>query len=389
QQADAANVAKSQFLANMSHEIRTPLNALIGLAEIIGHDPLNDEQREHLALLRGAGDNLLRLINDILDLSKIEANELALDCHPFDLTTMINEVVALYRNDTRAEQLTLVAHTNLPETIVGDPTRLRQIISNLLGNAVKFTERGTVSVSAEIRSQSLYCAVHDSGIGLTSEQQQRIFAPFTQADAATTRQYGGTGLGLNICHQLIELMGGEIGVDSQLGSGATFWFTLPLAADSEAQTDTAREKPAPESALEHTLPEHLDVLLVEDNPVNQKVAGALLSHHGHHTTCADNGQHCLDLLAQREQPYDVILMDCQMPVLDGYQASQAIRALPLPHAATPIIALTANALDDDRNRCLLAGMDDYVAKPITWQLLHAVLLRVLGTPPLQLDSADS
>ena len=396
--AEQANRAKSAFLANMSHEIRTPMNAIIGLTHLMQRDLRDEAAQARLEKVSTAAHHLLDVINDVLDLSKIESGKLEIDASDFAISALLSRVVSLTADRARGKGLSLVVQTEgLPRVLRGDPTRVSQALLNLLSNAVKFTDRGGIVLRCERLEtaptdhgddggMTLRFSVSDSGVGVPPERIPQLFSAFEQADASTTRRFGGTGLGLAITRRLAELMGGEVGVDSQLGQGSRFWFTARFAAPSAGLTDgPLAETPALQGEHlaearahhEHRVRErHLgaSVLLAEDNLINQEVAGELLRAAGLQVDMAVNGREAVALAAQR--PYDLILMDMQMPELDGLSATRQIRQLP-GHGQTPILAMTANAFGDDRQACLDAGMDDHLAKPVDPGLLYAMLERWL------------
>ncbi len=376
-QALAASRLKSEFLATMSHEIRTPMNGIIGMVDLLTDSPLTEDQLEMAQVLKGSAESLLDIINDILDFSKIEAGKIRLDQADFDLRLLVEETLALLAPRAREKQIAL--GSEFDPTVAGrwqgDPGRIRQVLTNLVGNAIKFTDRGEVVVqvrrarAARSGRTAWRFVVRDTGVGIAPEAQPRLFQPFTQADGTTTRRFGGTGLGLAICRQLLELMGGTIGFQSEPGRGSTFWFELELVEHSAP----AAASPAPAVRPSGAAPLH--VLLAEDNPANQMVTRLLLARMGHTLDIAVNGQDALAKLSHGN--YDVVLMDCQMPVLDGYEATRRIRAGQVSGAnpRVPIIALTAYAIDGDRRKCLDAGMDDYVAKPLRTETLQEALAR--------------
>jgi signal transduction histidine kinase/ActR/RegA family two-component response regulator len=385
QRADAANQAKRDFLANMSHELRTPMNGVLGLSYLALHaEPQPEpELREYLQQIHDSGEHLLAIISDILDFSKIEAGRLELEESDFDLAGVFDGVAAKSAHAARAKGLKLAFEVDprLSVSLRGDRTRISQVLLNYLDNAIKFTAKGKVVV----RAIGLHCEkspckvrfeVSDTGIGMSEAEVAQLFQMFQQADNSTTRKYGGTGLGLAISKQLAALMGGEVGVESRLGDGSTFWFTVELSPATTRHLAPVRTQPTTLVALDSSGLVGASILVVEDNLINQDVVAALLEHKGATVVRAGNGQEALDAL--RCDRFDCVLMDVQMPVMDGLEATRRIRADPLL-ATTPIVALTANASDADRRMCFEAGMDDFLAKPIAPQKLYAALARRLGS----------
>ncbi|MCW5889894.1 MAG: response regulator [bacterium] len=370
---DAART-KAVFLATMSHELRTPMNGILGMTRLALESEMSDEAREHVATVRSSAEALLTVINDVLDFSKVEAGKLSLETLPFALRPLLDDTLRAFAPICDEKGLTLGCDVaaDVPDGLAGDPGRLRQILVNLLGNAVKFTPEGAVRVSveragADADGVALRFAIADTGIGIPPEQVDRVFAAFTQADDTTTRRFGGTGLGLAITRQLVTLMGGAIGLESTPGRGSTFHFTAHFGRADVAAATAAPVVPSPAVRP-------LRVLLAEDNRVNQQVAVRVLEKRGHTVVVADDGRVAVERAGA--EPFDLILMDMQMPEMDGLEATAAIRAVEAAsRRRVPIVAMTANALVGDRERCLAAGMDDYLAKPIDFSELDRVLAR--------------
>lgn len=375
EEARAANEAKSVFLANMSHEIRTPMNGIVGMADLLVESPLTPAQREYAEVIRSGASALLRLINDILDLAKVEAGKFTLERGDFALEPVIAETLRLGAAAALGRDIALRREiaAEVPAVVRGDAGRVRQILLNLVGNAVKFTPRGTVTlrVALERAPATLRFEVIDDGAGIAPDKIAGLFSPFVQIDASSTRQHGGTGLGLAISRELVALMGGEIGVESEPGRGSTFWFVVPFEPGALPPTiaRASQEKRSP-SAATH-------ILLVEDNVTNQRVAVLQLRRLGYEVTIAADGGQALERLAAER--FDLVLMDCQMPVLDGYETTRRIRAGGVPglDAGIPVIALTANAMSADLARCREVGMDEVLTKPLSARDLAAMLSRFL------------
>lgn len=361
--AEAANLAKSRFLANMSHELRTPMNAILGMIDVALPKAIQPTVKDCLQTAKGSADLLLMLLNDLLDSAKIESGNLELESAPFSLRRMLDQITRVLGVRAREKGLSFYCRMpdEIPDAINGDRMRLQQVLLNLAGNAIKFTERGEVEVSVRTLSQEgeacLEFAVRDDGIGIPPASLERLFQPFAQADASMARRFGGTGLGLSISKSLVEMMGGRIWVESEVGKGSTFYFTVRLPLAQELPSDF--EAPVAIPAAPHA---QLRILLVEDNPANQKLATYILQDRGHLVEIAGDGQEAIHLAQQNR--YDVILMDVQMPGMDGLEAAAAIRTRENGGRRVPIIAVTAHAMKGDRDQCLEHGMDGYLSKPI-------------------------
>jgi two-component system, sensor histidine kinase len=376
--AEASASAKTKFLAHMSHELRTPVHGVMGMLELVGRTEPGPQQQRYIETARRSAETLLGIINGILEISKIEAGKVELEDNPFDLRQVVQQVTEAFAEMAYGKglQLTCTIPANLPRVLVGDAGRLRQVLTNLIGNAVKFTDRGEVAIHVQTIEADDDIAVvgfevRDTGIGIPLEKQHHIFDAFAQADGSTTRRYGGTGLGLSIARQLCEMLGGTLELTSESGQGSSFRFTARFGRQQEAENSTESAVPPLPAVAEGDFA-GTRVLLVEDNPVNLEVALALLENSGCDVATATNGLMALESYARGD--YGLIFMDCQMPEMDGFEAAAEIRRREAGSGCrVPIIALTASAIEGDREQCLAAGMDDYLPKPFTAEQMREVL----------------
>lgn len=349
------SLAKSRFVATMSHEIRTPINGVMGALNLLESEPLNDTCKNLIEIAQHSSEVLLHVINDILDFSKIEAGQMEIEHYAFDLHKKLEDVVAHFRlaNARSAVKIELSYADDIADCIFGDLLRLTQVLNNYLSNAIKFTDEGEVRLKVSLKAESLRFEVSDTGIGISEQGLERLFKDFSQVDASTSRQYGGTGLGLVICKKIIEMMNGQVGVESEAGIGSCFWAEIPYQPAS--LQDIVR---SPEEAGDPKDNKSQQILLVDDNLVNRKIGEKVLQKFGHEVTLAESGQEALALLSS--QTFDLIFMDCQMPGMDGFETTIAIRDA---HIHTPVIALTANTSEEDREDAIRSGMNDFVSKP--------------------------
>lgn len=404
--AEKANILKSQFLANMSHEIRTPMNGILGYLELLETTQLDESQYDYLKEIKVASDMLLFLINDILDFSKIEAGKMSIEYAEFDVISMLKNVVSIFNFKILAKKIAfrVIAETAIPRKIIGDAGRIKQILNNLLGNAIKFTHTGEIVLT--IRSEfldadkiKLSFDVMDTGIGIDSKNMDKLFQPFIQEDASTTRNYGGTGLGLAISKELVKLMGGNISVESQQGVGSVFSFSIIVQA-ALAHAEIGYIQPE-EIRFENVFAENQEknlapsekkfldfkILVAEDNEMNQRLIQKVLNRKGFNCELAKTGKEAVEAI--KRQRYDIVFMDCQMPEMDGYEATKYIRESEASNQHQYIVAMTANAMEGDRDKCIEVGMDDYISKPIDYEKLFELIQNRMKKEPGDISMLDT
>ncbi|WP_179295571.1 ATP-binding protein [Bacillus sp. FJAT-45350] len=377
EEAEQANQAKSQFLARMSHEIRTPMNAILGVEELLSDLPQSSDEKKYLHMLRRNGEHLLKLINDVLDFSKMEANETKVLTEPLDLYKLIEETVDMFKLTVKNKDVTITHHidNDVPKKIVGDQNRLIQVLINLIGNAVKFTHEGSIDINVSVNGTILHFSVIDTGVGIPEDQLENIFDSFKQVDTSNSREYGGTGLGLTISKELVKLMEGDIFVQSEVGKGSCFTFTIPVRlAESTKTTETQVTETS--FLLNETAAANISekkVLIVDDSVDNLTLIKAFLKKEAIQLTTAENGLEAFELV--KKNKYDLVFMDIQMPIMDGFESLLKIREMEKEEGReqTPIIACTAHALESDKQQCLSLGFNGYVSKPLKKQVLKETI----------------